>query len=141
MQLADFAGGAFALGCVDEEAFGGVDNFFKLAGGDGALFAGAEEAAQNFFPVEALAAAIFFDDHVGDFVDAFVGGEAAITFFALATAADGVGFFAFTRVDDTVLRKPAVGTLHSVAIVRGRGSNSEQCAVISGHGSGGRWSA
>jgi hypothetical protein len=44
---------------------------------------------------ETLVAAVFFDHHVGDFVDAFVGGEALVAAFALASSADGVGFFAF----------------------------------------------
>jgi len=94
-ELADFAGGAFALGGVHEEGLSGVDNFFQLAGGDGAFFAGAEQAAQNFLAVEALAAAVFLDDHVGNLVDALVGGETAGTALALSPAADGVGLFAF----------------------------------------------
>ncbi len=98
-----------------------VDDGFELAGGDGAFFAGAEQAAQDLLPVEALAAAVFFHDHVGDFVDALVGGEAAIAALALAAAADGVGLFALARVDDAVLPEAAIGTLHMLtAILRHR---------------------
>jgi len=48
-----------------------VPEFIKLVG-----LAGFEKALQDFLALEALAAAIFFDDHIGNFVDALVGGEA-----------------------------------------------------------------
>ena len=99
-------------GASIRKAFGGVDDGFELAGGHGALFAGAEQAAQHFLAVEALAAAVFLDHHVGDFVDALVGGEAAIAALALAAAADGVGLLALARVDHPVLPEAAIGTLH-----------------------------
>src|SRR5580698_1072425 len=111
-QLADLAGGALAFRGVHQIALSRVDDGFKLAGRDGAFFAGAEKAAQNFLPIEALAAAVFFNDHVGDLVDALVGGEAAVAAFALAAAADGVGLFALARVDDAILPETAIGTFH-----------------------------
>ena len=95
-----------------------ASTMFELFGGYGAFFAGAKEAAQNLLAIEALAAAIFFDDHVGDFVDAFVGGESAITALTLAPAPNGVSFLAFARVHDPVLKKSAVGTLHAERFYR-----------------------
>jgi hypothetical protein len=62
--------------------------------------------------IETLAAAVFLHHHVGYFVDALVGGETAIAAFALAAAADGVGFLAFARVDDAILPETAIGTFH-----------------------------
>ena len=67
--------------------------------------------------VETLAAAVFFDDHVRDFVDALVGGEAAIAALAFAAAADGVSFFAFARVDDAILPEAAIGTFHKLSAI------------------------
>src|ERR1700677_2093676 len=106
-QLADFAGSALALGGVHQITLCSVDDGFKLAGWHGTLFAGAEQAAEDFLSVEALAPAIFLDHHVGDFVDALVGGEAAVAALALAAAADRVSFFAFARVDDAILAETA----------------------------------
>src|SRR6266568_3206943 len=53
-QLANFAGGAFALGGIDQKTLGSLDDSFEFARGNGTLFAGAEQAAENFLPVESL---------------------------------------------------------------------------------------
>jgi hypothetical protein len=95
------------------KALRGVDDGFELAGRDGTLLAGAEQAAEHLLAIEALAAAVLLDHHVGDLVDALVGGEAAIAALALAAAADGVGLLAFARVDDPVLPETAIGTFHA----------------------------
>ena len=89
-----------------------IDKVFELAGGDGSFFAGAQEAVEDFGAFEFFAAAVFFYDHIGDFVDAFVGGEALVATLAFAASADGVGFFAFARVNDAVLGEPAIRALH-----------------------------
>ena len=112
-QLADFRGGTFAFRGVHEIGLSGVDNLFQLSRGDGAFFAGAEEAAEDLLAVEAFPAAVFFNDHVRDFVDALVGGAAAIALLALAATANGISFLAFARVDDAILKKSAVGALHA----------------------------
>ena len=104
-------------GCVHQEGFGGVDDCFQLACRNGAFFAGAEQAAEDLLAVESLAAAVFLDHHVGDFVDALVGGEAAVAALALAAAADGVGLLAFARVDDAILPETAIGTFHATWIL------------------------
>ena len=111
-EFANLAGGSFAVGGVHEEGFGGVDDGFEVERGDGAFLAGAEEAGEDFGALEFFAAAIFFDDHVGDFVDAFVGGEAALTLFALAAAANGIRLFAFAAVYDAVLGEGTEGAFH-----------------------------
>jgi len=116
-ELADLGGGAFALGCVHEEGLACVDDGLEPRGGDGALFAGAQQAAENLLALKALAAAVFFDDHVGNFVDALVGGEAAVALLAFTAAADGVGLFAFARVDYAVLSESAEWTLHILMIL------------------------
>ena len=112
-EFAHLRCGALALGRVDQKALGGVDDRFELARRDWTFFAGTEQAAQNFLPVEALTAAILLDHHVGNFVDALVGGEAPIAALALAAPPDRVGFFAFTRVDDPILPKSTIWTLHA----------------------------
>ncbi len=113
-ELADGAGGALALGRVDDEGFGLVDDVLHLGGGDVALLAGVQQAGEDLLAVEFLAAAVLLDDHVGDFVDALVGGEALVAALALAAAADGVGFLAFAGVDDPVLGKSAIRAFHGM---------------------------
>ena len=71
-----------------------------------------KQAVQDLLAVELFTAAVFLDDHVRDLVDALVGGEALVAALALAASADGVGFLAFTGIDDTVLGETAVGALH-----------------------------
>src|SRR5262249_42863312 len=45
-------------------------------------------------------------------VDAFVGGEAPLTFHALAAAANRLALFALARVDHFVIQESAKGALH-----------------------------
>ena len=104
---------ALALRRVHQKGLGRVHDRFEFARRDGPFFAGAEQAAQHLLPVKALAAAVLFHHHVGDLVDALVGGKAAIAALALAAAADGVGLLALARVDDPVLPEAAIRTLHS----------------------------
>src|SRR6185437_1066536 len=121
-QLADFAGGALALGRVHEEVFGLVDQRFHIAGGDGAFFAGVQQAAEDFLALEFLAASVFFHHHVGDFVDALIGGEALVAALAFAAAANGLGFFTLARINYAVLRKPAVWAFHCFVLIIGHGA-------------------
>jgi hypothetical protein len=53
--------------------------------------------------VELLAAAVFLDCHVRDFIDALVGGESPLTGKALAPAAYGVAFLAFPGIHHPVM--------------------------------------
>jgi hypothetical protein len=116
-ELAEGGGGSFALGTIDDEGFGGVDDFLHLGYGDFALLAGVEKAGENFLAVEFLAAAVFFHDHIRDFVEAFVGGEAFIATFTFAAAPYGVGVLAFTAIDNLVLSKGAKRTFHVTQIL------------------------
>ena len=111
-ELADFAGLALALGGLDDEGLGFIDDLFKSADWDWTLLAGAHESIKNFLAVKTLAASVFFYHHVRNFVDAFVGGEALFTLQAFAAAADGIRFLAFARIHDFVIFKPAKGAFH-----------------------------
>src|SRR5207244_6919926 len=62
-----------------------------------------QKSLQNFLPFETLAPAVLLDDHVGNFVDALVGCEAAAAFQALAAAANGVADAAFPRINHLVV--------------------------------------
>jgi hypothetical protein len=66
---------------------------------------------QNFLALEAFAAAILLDDHVRNFVDAFVRGEAPRTLQALAAAANGITGAAFARINHLVVDVRAERTL------------------------------
>jgi hypothetical protein len=112
-HFADFSGGEFALRGFMDHAFDFVDDGFEFRRGNRAFFAGFQKSLQNFLALEALAAAILLDDHVRNFIDAFVGGEAAGTFQAFTAAADGVAGAALTRINYLVIDMRAEGALHS----------------------------
>src|SRR5277367_6337594 len=112
-HFSDFCGGKFALRGFVDHAFDFVDDGFELGRGDRALFAGLEQALQDFLAFEAFAAAIFFDDHVGNFVDALVGGKAAGALEALAAAANGIPGAAFAGINHLVINVGAERALHS----------------------------
>src|SRR6185312_4183272 len=59
-EFAYRGGGAFAALGVDDEGFGGVDNFLHLGDGDLAFLARMQQAGKHFLPVEAFAASVFF---------------------------------------------------------------------------------
>src|SRR5438874_11795752 len=102
-HFADFGSSELALGGFVNHAFDVVNNGFQFWRGDRTLLAGFEQSLQNFLALETLAAAIFLDDHVWNFVDALICGEAAAAFEALAAAADGVAKAALTRIDHLVV--------------------------------------
>ena len=112
-EFADGGGGAFAFGGVDDEGFDGVDDDLDLGDGDVALLGGVQETLEDFLAVEALAAAVFLYDHVGDLIEALVGGEALGAAFTFAAAANGIGVLAFAGVDDFVLGEAAVRAFHA----------------------------
>ena len=83
--------------------------------------------------VKTLAASVFLYHHVGDFVDALVGGEALFALQAFAAAADGIRFLAFARIHNFVIFKPAKGAFHAL------GYTSEVKVIVAGDaGSNGR---
>src|ERR1700674_2397304 len=126
-KLADFAGFALALRGFDNKGFGFIDDLLEPADRYRALFAGAHQAVENFLAVKTLAASIFLYDHVRDFVDALVGGEALFALQAFAAAADGIGFLSFARIHDFVIFKPAKGAFHAL------GYSSEVKVIVAGY--------
>src|SRR5450631_1628901 len=136
-ELTDFAGLALALGGLDDEGLGFIDDLLEFADGYRALLTGAHEAVENFLPVETLAASVFLYHHVRNFVDALVGGEALFALQAFAAAADGIRFLTFTRIHDFVIFKPAKGAFHAL------GYTQEFKMIVAGDnrsdGRGGGW--
>src|SRR5581483_8456389 len=116
-QLADFARLALALGRLDDEPLGFVDDLLQLADRNRTFFAGAKQAIENLLAIELFAPPIFLHHHVGNFVDALVGGEALFAFQALAAAANRIRFLALARVHDLIVFKTAERTLHGVLAV------------------------
>ena len=129
-QLADFTGFTLALGGFDDEGFGFIDDLFELADRYRSLLAGAHQAVEDFLAVKTLAAPVFLDYHIGDFIDALVGGKALLALQAFATATDGIRLFAFARIHDFVIFKPAKGAFH-VLVCR-----SEVPIIVAGIGIG-----
>ena len=76
------------------------------------LLAGSQQPGQDLLPLEFLAAAVLLHHHVGNFVDALVGGEALFALQTLAAAADGLAFLAFARIDYFVVFKATERALH-----------------------------
>ena len=84
----------------------------------GPLFARLEQSGDELLPLESLPAAVFLDDHVGNFVDPLVAGEPPAALEALAAPADGFAFLALARVHDLVAEMTAIGALHEPAPLR-----------------------
>ena len=81
----------------------------------GALLAGADHAAQDLAPVEALAAAVLLDDDHRQALHRFIGGEALFARQALAAAADAAALLRRAGVDDLAFLVTAVGAFHGLA--------------------------
>src|ERR1039458_2166697 len=112
-QLAYFAGFALALGRLDDEGLGVIDDLLQLADGHWTLLAGAHQAVEHLLAVKALAAPIFLYHHVRDFVDALVGSEPLFAFQAFAAAPNGIRFLALARIHDFVIFNPAEWAFHA----------------------------
>ena len=82
------------------------------------LFTGFQDAGQHFLPIETFAAAVFFDDHVGNLIDSFVARESPLAAETLPAPADRIAFLAFSRVDHFVVEMAAEWTLHVVSSPR-----------------------
>src|SRR5713226_802171 len=111
-HLADLGGGQLAFRGFLHYAFDFVHDRFQFRSGHRTLFAGLQKPLQNLLPLEALAPPVFLDDHVWNFIDAFVGGESAATLQALAPAANGVAAASLPRIDYLVVNLRAKGALH-----------------------------
>src|SRR5215469_6959850 len=113
-HFADLRGGQFPLGGVVHHAFDFIHDGLKLRCGHGSFFAGLQQALQDLLPLKTFAAAVFLDHHVGNFIDAFVCGEAAGAFETFAAPADGVAGTAFAGVDYLIVKMRAERALHSL---------------------------
>src|SRR6267142_542613 len=125
--LADFRGGAFALRRIDHVLLHFVHDLFHPAHGNGALFAGAQYSGQDLLPFKLFPASVFLHHHVGDFVDAFVGGETLLALQAFAAATNRFAFLAFTRIDHFVVFKPAKRTFHCEKSVPSEETGTNDC--------------
>src|ERR1019366_1243187 len=99
---------------LNDKGLGFIDDLLEPADRHRALFTGAHQAVEHFLAVKTFAAPVFLYHHVGNFVDALVGGKALFALQAFAAAADGVRFLAFPRIHDFVIFKPAEGAFHAL---------------------------
>src|SRR5882757_2355853 len=111
-HFTDFRGSQLAFRGLLHHTLDFVHNRFQLGRGHRTFFASLQESLQNLLPLEALAPPVFLDDHVRNFVDAFVGGEPPAAFQALAPAANGVANAALPRADHLIVNVRAKRTLH-----------------------------
>src|SRR5215469_12205501 len=86
--FANLSRGALAIRRVDDKRLDFVHQLLELAHRDRTLLACAQQSREDLLPVKLFAPAVFLHDHVRNLVDALVGGEAPLTFHALATAAN-----------------------------------------------------
>src|SRR5713226_591436 len=117
-QFSDLRGGQLAFRGVVYHAFDFVHDSFEFGRRHRSLLASLEQPLQNLSTLKPFPAPVFLDDHVGDFVNALVGGEAASAFEALAAAANGVAGAAFAGVNHLIVHVRAERTLHSVVSPR-----------------------
>ncbi len=81
------AGLALAFGRLVDKALHLIDQRLQQPVAAGAFSQDFSKPCKIFLAVESFAAAVLLDNHVGDFVDALVGGMAAPAFQAFAAAA------------------------------------------------------
>src|SRR5262249_6995469 len=110
--LADFGGRALAVRRVNDKGLNLIHHLLHLAHRDRALLARAQQSRKDLLAVKFFAPAVLLYDHVWNLVDAFVGGEAPLTFHALAAAANRPALFALARVDHFVIQESAKRALH-----------------------------
>src|SRR5262249_28334374 len=113
--LAEFGGGALALRRIHHELLYLVDDLFHGGHRDRAFFTSPQHAGKHFLPLELLPPAVFFHNHVRDFVDALVGGKTLLAFQAFSAAPDRRAFFALARVNYFVILKPAKWAFHGAS--------------------------
>src|SRR5271155_854172 len=111
-QAADFRRGALAIRSLAYECLGLIHDGLELANGHGPLFARFQQSLQNLLALKFFAAPVLLDDHVRNFVNAFVGGEPALAFYPFAAPPDQVAGAPFARVYYLVIQMRAEGTLH-----------------------------
>src|SRR6266567_1352161 len=114
-HFADFRGRQLAFRGFLHHAFDFVHDSFQLWRGHGPFFASFQESLQNLLPLKALPPPVLLDDHVRNFVNAFVRCKPAATLQAFATAANRVAHAAFPRIDHLVVNVRAKRTLHGAA--------------------------
>jgi hypothetical protein len=115
-DFADAETGDFFFAGASQVFFDGIEEGLDAGAGDVALADGGEDAVEEFFAAETLAATIALDDgEARGLLDAFVGGEAFGTGQTLAAAADDGPAVGGAAVDDLVMVFFAKGALHGVS--------------------------
>src|SRR5215469_1206832 len=111
-HFADLGSCQFTLGGVVDHRLDLVDNPFQLRRSHRPLLACFQKPLQYFLPFETLPPSVLLDDHIRNFINAFVGREAAVALQAFAAPADGVPAAPFPRIDHFVVQVRAKRTLH-----------------------------
>jgi hypothetical protein len=93
-----------------------VDDLFQSRRWDGAFFTGFVEAGQELGPIELDPAAVTFDHHVGDLLDALVRGEPASAFQALPPPANGHATAVLSGVHHPILVFSAERASHAISV-------------------------
>lgn len=108
----DDVGGDFGEVVAVEFGEDFFDGAVEAVHGDGAFFAGLDEAAHEFFAMDGLACAVAFDDAEFGAFDLFVGGVAVGAAEALAAAADGGAVLRHSGVEDLIFERAALNAPH-----------------------------
>src|SRR5438552_671129 len=111
-QFADFAGLAFPLRRINEKCLRFIHDLLHLADRDWPFLAGAQQTVQHLLAVEFFPPAIFFDDHVRDFINALVSGKPLLAVYALSPATDGFALLALARIHYFIVDETAKRTFH-----------------------------
>src|SRR6202034_3949214 len=112
-ESADLGGRALAICRFAHKSLGFIYDGFQLAHRHGPFFAGLQQSLQDLLALEFFPAAILLDDHIGNLVDAFIGGKATAAFQALAATANQIAGATLARVDYLIIQVRAKRTLHS----------------------------
>src|SRR5215469_10502705 len=112
-HLSDLGSRSLAVRRIDHVLLNVVHDLLHGAHGNRTLLAGAQKPGEDLLTLKLFPTPVFLDHHVGNLVDALVGGEALFALQALAPAADGSAFPVLARVHDFVIFEAAKRAFHS----------------------------
>lgn len=117
-DLSDLAGFQFAVRRVLHVSLDLIDDRLQLPRGDRAFFAGAQQAGHDLVPLEGLALAVLFHDHIRDLVDPLIRCKPPGTLQAFAAAADRIPVLRLARINYLIFKMSAKRAAHRYSNVQ-----------------------
>src|SRR5947209_3768799 len=112
---ANISRGNLFFGPFLQRALHAIGNRLESRDADRPFLAGLEQAGHELLPLEPFARPVLLHDHVRDFVNPLVAGEALRAVEAFTPSTNDFPFFALPRIDNLVAEVTTVWTLHATS--------------------------